>query len=66
MRSARINAPTIQTVDPRYIDLCKFALDPSFARLVDMAVEAGWSRQRVLYSLMFMAAEKAQGDIAEP
>ena len=62
MRRARLNAPNIENVDPRYLDQCTFALEPSITRLIDLAVEAG---QRVLYSLMFMAAEKANAGISK-
>lgn len=56
----RINAPTGDERDVHYIDYCKFALEPSVSKLVDLAEDAGWSRQRVLYSLMFLAAEMAK------
>jgi hypothetical protein len=69
MAKAKINGPTKEPFDPTYQSECRFALEPSFFRLIDEAVKSGWPKQQVAYALMVMAArelsEKSKGELAQ-
>ncbi len=56
----RINGPAADERDIRHLYECKFAIEPSVTRLVEMAVEAGWGRQKVIMSLFLMAANMVE------
>jgi hypothetical protein len=56
MGKPRINAPARPLSDPGYCNECQFALEPSFTRLHEEAVKAGWEDRQVVYALMLLAA----------
>jgi hypothetical protein len=68
MAKAAINPPTYAVSDPQYLAECRFALEPSFVGLVNLAEKAGWDRRQATYSLMMLAAEalQASGSAASP
>lgn len=50
---ARINPPQIvDPEDPAYLSCCIRALVPSIEGLIDVAVEAGWSRSKTMAAIM--------------
>jgi len=53
----RINGP-IRSLNEglRYQEECQFALEPSVTRLIELAIEAGWDHQQVVYALLNIAA----------
>lgn len=57
MRAAGINPPTDAFCDDTaYQRECTFAIDPSVDSLINMAAEAGWTRQHVIVAIIFAAA----------
>ncbi|WP_332304791.1 hypothetical protein [Rhizobium sp. GR12] len=40
----------------KYQAECQFALEPSATRLIEMATEAGWDHQQVVYALLNIAS----------
>jgi hypothetical protein len=58
----RINPPTHTPSDPQYPHECRFALEPSISRLIEMAVEAGWDRNHVAWAIMMLASSVAPDD----
>lgn len=59
-RTARINAPTNDVLDADYSAECRFAIEPSLTKMIELAVAAGWDRQQVALAAMFLAAEYAK------
>lgn len=57
MKTVRINGPS-GTSDKslKYQEECQFALEPSVTRLIELAIDAGWSRDQVVYALLSIAA----------
>jgi hypothetical protein len=63
MAPARINSPGNELIgSPQYFRDCLFALEPSVTTLIDLATEAGWDEQQVIYTLMYFAATNIQDD----
>lgn len=58
----RINPPTHTPSDPQYTHECRFALEPSVSRLIEMAVEAGWHRNHVVWAIVMLASPAASDD----
>lgn len=53
----RINPPGDESIGSRqYQRSCIFALEPSVTRLIELATEAGWDEQQVVYALICIAA----------
>lgn len=59
-KRVRINAPTKSLTDADYAAECRFAIEPSFSRIIELAVAAGWDRQHVAFATMYLAAETAK------
>lgn len=54
----RINSPAQPERDSKaQIHECKFALEPSLARLAERAIEAGWKRHQIAIALALYADE---------
>lgn len=51
----KINPPTLRTADPRYLHECEFALEPSIAKVVEVAKATGWSADHVALSIARIA-----------
>lgn len=55
--SSRINPPGKNRVgSPQYQAECIFALEPSLMRLIELAKEAGWDEQQVVYAVLCITA----------
>ncbi|MCZ4072105.1 hypothetical protein [Agrobacterium sp. LMR679] len=53
----KINGPSRAPDEgPRYQEECQFALEPSVSKLIELAVDAGWDREQVVYALLNLAA----------
>lgn len=53
-----INSPgAVHPLDPTYFLQCSFALEPSVEGLIELAVEAGWSRKEVVIAIIFIGME---------
>ena len=66
-KRVRINAPTRSVVDADYAAECRFAIEPSFIKLIELAVAVGWDRQQVAFAAMYLAAETAKaGETPQP
>jgi len=59
-RRVRINGPTGLPGDDAYSRECCFALEPSFHRMVELAVAAGWDRTEVLMAAMMLALQSLE------
>lgn len=58
-----INPPgDISPSAPEYLRQCGFALEPSINRLIELAVEAGWSRQDVLAAILIETGRRLETD----
>ncbi|UXT97968.1 hypothetical protein [Agrobacterium tumefaciens] len=56
-KTIRINGPSgTSGKGLKYQEECQFALEPSVTRLIELAIEAGWSRDQVAYALLSLAA----------
>lgn len=57
-KAIRINGPSrVFDNDLNYQKECKFALEPSVTTLIELATEAGWSRDQVVFALLSIAAD---------
>ena len=65
-KRVRINAPTISPADSAYAAECRFSIEPSFIKMIEMAVAAGWDRKQVAFATMFLAAEHARASDGPP
>ena len=66
-KRVRIIGPTKALTDADYAAECRGAIRPSFAKMIELAVAAGWDRQQVAIATMYLAAETAKaGDTPEP
>lgn len=63
-RRVRMNAPTKSPADADYAAECRFSIEPSLTKMIELAVTAGWDRQQVALATMFLAAEIAQKEKA--
>lgn len=61
-KRVRINAPTKLPTDADYALECRFCLEPSLTKMIELAVAAGWDRKHVAFATMFLAAEIANDD----
>lgn len=56
-KTIRINGPSGASNNSlRYQEECQFALEPSVSRLIELAAEAGWDRDQVVFALLSIAA----------
>lgn len=60
-KRVRINVPTKSPDDINYAAECRFAIEPSFTKMIELAVAAGWDREQVAFATMYLAAETAKG-----
>lgn len=66
-KRVRINAPTKSLADADYAAECRFAIEPSFTKMIELAAAAGWDRQQVAFATMYLAAEMAKaGEASQP
>lgn len=61
MAKATINPPAHSISDSRYQPECQFALEPSVAKLLQMAEQAGWDPRQAAYAVMMLAAQAVTG-----
>lgn len=62
LRRGCINAPTKALTDADYASECRFCLEPSLARMIELAVAAGWNRKQVVLATIFLAVELMDDD----
>ncbi|MND49420.1 hypothetical protein D3C81_1877850 [compost metagenome] len=56
-KTIRINGPSgTSEKSLKYQEECQFALEPSVTRLIELATEAGWDRDQVVYAMLSIAA----------
>lgn len=56
-KTIRINGPSGTSNDSRRSqEECQFALEPSVTRLIELATEAGWNHEQVVYAMLAVAA----------
>lgn len=56
-KTIRINGPSGKfDKSLKYQEECQFALEPSVTRLIELATEAGWDRDQVVYAMLAVAA----------
>ena len=56
-KTIRINGPSGTSDNSlKFQEECQFALEPSVTRLIELATEAGWGRDQVVYALLAIAA----------
>lgn len=61
-RRACINAPTKALTDTDYASECRFCLEPSLTKMIELAVAAGWNRKQVVLATIFVVAELMDHD----
>ena len=56
MAKAKINPPEHPISHLNYQRSCQLALEPSLAKLLDLAKNAGWDLHQATYAVMILAA----------
>lgn len=59
-KRSRIHAPTKSLGDIDYTSECRFAIEPSLTKMIELAEAAGWQRSQVAIAVMFLCAEIAR------
>lgn len=60
IREPVVDKPKTAIKDASYESECRAALKPHLEAVLDLAVKAGWDRNMVSYSLMYLAAKTSR------
>lgn len=59
----QINSPSSLRSSLDYQEECKFALEPSISKLIEMAEAAGWDRSHIVIAVLRATIEMAEDNV---